>query len=850
VHVKLDINTEIKSGRGSKSKTIHNSNPKKAMADSIAETVPQNTPRRKIKPSIGSPVGSRKAPMKKPTPATSKSLDQQGDQVSEDMERETSGLGQDGGKAGVQDPEMAKGSASEVRDVGVENVGAGGDEGADESEDISEHEGAAEGAEGEEEAHEGDVVPVGKVGENGDIVNDKGDVIGKVAEGGSQPPSGSIVDEEGDVLDEEGNIIGKAKPLDDAAEVVDESKPNLAKAADKVDAGKLNLDDPSRIQEGGHLVGAAGNVIGNLEEGEQKGLAGKEAKNINAEGQRSDVSILEGKKVNKAGYIVDENGNPFGRLIEGNPKKLAGRTVDTKGNIWNDGGSIIGRAEPLPESERELAPYTTFEEFPNAVVEKSGKIMYEGRSVGILVEGDAKKLVGKKVDPDGDILDKFGNVLGKAERQDEEEPEETPPEKIDRSILAGKKVNKAGNVVDDSGAVFGHVVQGEIRFLVGKAVDEQGKIYNTVGKVIGQADPIPEDEREISAQAPFEDFPDSMVEKSGNVVCNGKVIGKVVEGDAKKLAGKKVDADGDIIDKNGNALGKAERWEEEEQVLEEVDKSILAGKRVNKAGNVVDSQGNIFGRLIEGYVKKLAGKMCDKNGFVRNEGGDIVGKAELIPESEREGMKEGPFADFPGCSLRKDGKVVDAQGVIVGKLTEGDPKKLYGKTVDEDGDIIDRNGNVLGKAERWEEEEEVKKDTNPMAGRKVNKEGNVTDENGDIIGKLTEGEISKCAGKTVDEDGDVVDSKSKVIGHATLLENIPEPAEQAAEEPAEEPQESPEEKEKREEHERDRKLAAQMATCIEVSLDKIKPVLKMITEVSKLLTPTLSHSFSYRGFCN
>lgn len=55
------------------------------------------------------------------------------------------------------------------------------------------------------------------------------------------------------------------------------------------------------------------------------------------------------------------------------------------------------------------------------------------------------------VDEDGDILDSKGNVLGKAERQDEQDPEPEPepePEeevKIDCSSLAGLKVNK-GNV--------------------------------------------------------------------------------------------------------------------------------------------------------------------------------------------------------------------------------------------------------------------------------------------------------------------------------------------------------------------------------------------------------------------
>jgi len=106
---------------------------------------------------------------------------------------------------------------------------------------------------------------------------------------------------------------------------------------------------------------------------------------------------------------------------------------------------------------------------------------------------------------------------------------------------------------------------------------------------------------------------------------------------------------------------------------------------------------------VEGDAKQLKGKMSDKTGCICNDGGDVVGRAEPVPESEREGQQEGPFTDFDGCTVTKEGKVVTAGGQIVGRLIEGDAKKLAGRSVDEDGDVLDRNGNSLGKAERWEE---------------------------------------------------------------------------------------------------------------------------------------------------
>lgn len=187
-----------------------------------------------------------------------------------------------------------------------------------------------------------------------------------------------------------------------------------------------------------------------------------------------------------------------------------------------------------------------------------------------------------KVDADGDILDKHGNTVGKADRFQEED-ESTPGEAeiLDRSVLEGKKVNKAGNVVDANGKLIGRVVDGDISKLNGKKCDAEGKIWSDSGKVIGSADIIPTDERDESSDAPFADFPDAVVDSKGNVIFEGQCIGKLNEGDAKKLAGKKVDKDGEVVDKVGNVLGKAERWTEPDTPEPEViDMSALAGKRV------------------------------------------------------------------------------------------------------------------------------------------------------------------------------------------------------------------------------------------------------------------------------
>ena len=108
------------------------------------------------------------------------------------------------------------------------------------------------------------------------------------------------------------------------------------------------------------------------------------------------------------------------------------------------------------------------------------------------------------------------------------------------------------------------------------------------------------------------------------------------------------------------------------------------------------------------------------------------------------------------------------------------------------------------------------------------------DENGDIIAKLTDGELLKCAGKDIDDDGDVVDGKGTTVGHVTILEDIPEsePPEPEA------PQESEGDAAERKQLEEDKKLAGQLARCVDQSLENIKPILKMITDVGHpLLDP-------------
>lgn len=598
---------------------------------------------------------------------------------------------------------------------------------------------------------------------------------------------------------------------DTAEETADDAQDNLDEAKDTVEGTAEDAEDGAE--------GAAEDAQDTLDNAEE--TAEDAADDVQQ--RLPDLSTLEGLTCNKRGYIIDqETGKPVGELTEGDPKKIAklGATLDDKGQFWDNRGNVIGQAKTLPieDDEDDEGPFSGLE---GLVVAEDGFIEDENSTrVGRLVEGDAKKLSGRGVDEDGEILDRKGNVIGRAERlePEEEEPEEAGP---DFSAVNGLSCNKAGYVIGPDGYAIARVVEGNPKELAGKKI-EDGEIYDGK-KVVGRVELIPDDELDSRPEGVFGGMESLFVTKDGFVEDeDGSIVGKIVEGDPKKLRGRAVDEDGEITDKYGNVKGRAEPYEvPEEEAPEEVDLSILEGKVVNKSGNVVDpATGAVVGRVVEGD-KRLAGRKVDGKGQIWGDNGQVVGRAELIPGAE-ENKAEGPFYGFDNATVGKDGVVQDGEKII-GRLIEGDAKRLLGRKVDEDGDVVDKNGNKIGKAERWEPEEK-KRDVNPMSGRKVNKEGEVRDADGNLIGKLTDGNLATLVGKVIDDNGYVVDNEGNKIGECTLLEHIPEPEPEAEEGP------TPEEQEVAAKAESDRQLAEKMIFILSQTLDKVKPVCKQITD--------------------
>ncbi|KAK3709259.1 hypothetical protein LTR37_010997 [Vermiconidia calcicola] len=693
----------------------------------------------------------------------------------------------------------------------------------------AEHEGEGGEEQPVEEVDEGSQLPPLSileglsVNKSGKLVDSQGAIVGELIEGDAKKlsKSGVLCDAEGQFWDNQGHVIGRAQTL--PQEEAEEEAPfagleelrvvedGWVEDVNGYKVGVVTEGDAKKligrhVDEDGDIIDKKGSVVGHAERYEEP-VAEEEIP------EEVDLSFLQGKQLNKAGLIIGDDGVPIARLIEGKAKELAGRALDDQGQFWNDTGSVIGRVEIIPEGERDEKPEGPFAGLEGVRVIEDGKVADENDNVvGEIVEGNPKRLLGMAVDEDGDILDKYGNVKGHAEPLPEEEEEV-----IDNSILNGLVLNKQGYVVNDEGVPFGRLVEGDAKELAGRRCDEQGLLYNDTGKAVGRCEVIPENERVTRPEGPFAGLEGLRVVKDGWVEDeNENRVGQLVEGNAKRLVGMAVDEDGDVLDKYGNVKGHAEPWEEEEQ--EAVDMSALAGCRINKNGNAVDFSGQIIGRVVDGDVKTMIGKKVDGQGQIWDDAGNVIGQCELVLGEDT--SPEGPFAGFDGLQIQKDGTIITPGGDIIGRVIEGDIKKLLGHTVDEDGDIVDKNGNTIGKAERWEPEEE-ERIVSPMSGKRVNKEGEVRDDQGDLMGKLTMGDLSHCVGQKIDDAGNVVDVDGNKIGEVTLIENI-----------VEEEYEGPTEEELAEaaKREEEREIAEKMAAICTQTLERVQPVCKQITE--------------------
>ena len=70
----------------------------------------------------------------------------------------------------------------------------------------------------------------------------------------------------------------------------------------------------------------------------------------------------------------------------------------------------------------------------------------------------------------------------------------------------------------------------------------------------------------------------------------GEIVGEVAEGDAKEMKGMSINEKGEVLDSEGNIVGKVQ-MASEELAGSAPDLRILENLKVNKKGKLLDSEG-------------------------------------------------------------------------------------------------------------------------------------------------------------------------------------------------------------------------------------------------------------------
>lgn len=128
-----------------------------------------------------------------------------------------------------------------------------------------------------------------------------------------------------------------------------------------------------------------------------------------------------------------------------------------------------------------------------------------------------------------------------------------------------------------------------------------------------------------------------------------------------------IQADGDISDSRGNTIGKAERWEPEEK---ERRINPMSGRRVNKEGEVRDENGDVLGRLTAGDLGRCVGLQVDDNGYVIDNDDNRVGEVTLLEniQEEEEAVPEGETEEDK--KKREDAELADKMSSICQQTLE------------------------------------------------------------------------------------------------------------------------------------------------------------------------------------
>jgi hypothetical protein len=620
-------------------------------------------------------------------------------------------------------------------------------------------------------------------------------------------PTRTLADLKGLTCDEDGKIL-----IDDVlvAEVVDGDV-------------KIIFKRKYACNEDGEILNRKGGVIGNVKLVAQDKPAEDEAATTNEapSGEPLPLSVLDGFYIEKDGTILDNDLNIIGEVTEGDPMKMAmGMFMcDGEGNVLNLKNKIVGKARTLPRGKDGVAKEEPTEEATKEPPADEAKATPEAPPLSILK--------GLFVEPDGKILNFQYELVGEVVEGD------------------SKMLSKKGATCDDEGNIILKKKKvGKVKTLAPEAPEEPEK-----------EEPVEEeaakDEPAVVEAPPLSILKGRTVESDGKILNDDyEVIGEVIEGDVKKMysALATCDAEGNVKNKK-KILGRvqtiapdkpAEEPVAEEPAAEDAKPAdapslaILDGRPISKSGDILDEDGNIIGRVVES--KFTANKLFRGDAKCDAEGNIIynlktVGTAELVlpekseeevpkeedkPKETSKSKKEEEVKPEPpslsileGRSLEASGDILDDDGKVIGKLvsTEHSAAKINKAKVkcNADGKFFYKNKEI-GTAELVleektveetpeDEEPETKTETPSLAlldGRKIESSGDILDDELNVIGRVS---FSTSTAKKLAKGGAVCDAEGNIMlkgKEAGKAELVPQPEKEVEKEPEKEPEPEPE----------------------------------------------------------
>ncbi|WP_339618040.1 Flp pilus assembly protein CpaB [uncultured Gilvimarinus sp.] len=452
---------------------------------------------------------------------------------------------------------------------------------------------------------------IGKV-VNGQVVNDDGNVIGRVNADGS-------------VTDRSGRVIGNAEKV-----VVDKS-------------GKV----VGRVNRDGVAVSSTGEILGKVD----KNVA------LDAQGNIVDLrasSVPQARtKVTKV--VRDKNGNVIGRVVNGKVIDANGKII---GRVDEDGRALGLSGEALGVVEEAVVDRdgNVVGQVKEVVRDSSGRVVGEvrevlrdadGNVIGHVVNGQLVDASGKvigNVNSDGTVTAEDGRVLGKVEKA-----------VVDSNGNVVGTVDKSGRAIGRNGEVLGR----SEKVMIGSDGKVLGSVENVVrdasGNVVGKVEEV------------VRDADGNVVGKvvNGQVVdAEGNVVGTVnADGSVTGINGEMLGAvEKAVVDSQGNLIGRVNAdgvaVSEDGRVLGLVEQTVLGsdGQELGEMTEVVrDANGNIIGRLVDGKVIDAAGNVVGelKGGNVIGADGRVVASGVEVTTEDRGDVAMEMRADGAGKITRE-----------------------------------------------------------------------------------------------------------------------------------------------------------------------------------------------------